>query len=60
MGKPEIMAGLWSPKRPNVRYSSGTWLAKHDPETHTAFARALKPQASLDAEEAVSTREDAS
>jgi hypothetical protein len=24
------------------------WLAKHDPETHTAFARALEPYASLD------------
>jgi hypothetical protein len=24
------------------------WLARHDPETHTAFARALEPHASLD------------
>jgi hypothetical protein len=24
------------------------WLARHDPETHTAFARALEPQASLE------------
>ena len=24
------------------------WLARHDPETHMAFARALEPQASLD------------
>jgi predicted nucleotidyltransferase len=24
------------------------WLAKHDPETHTVFARALEPQASLE------------
>jgi len=24
------------------------WLARHDPETHTAFAHALKPQASLE------------
>jgi predicted nucleotidyltransferase len=24
------------------------WLAKHDPETHTAFARALEPHASLE------------
>ena len=24
------------------------WLAKHDPETHAAFARALDPQASLE------------
>jgi hypothetical protein len=24
------------------------WLARHDPETHTAFSRALDPQASLE------------
>jgi len=32
------------------------WLARHDPETHTAFARALEPHASLEDLRADSTR----
>jgi hypothetical protein len=38
------LRGLWyrGPK------AALLWLARHDPETHTAFARALEPHASLE------------